>query len=87
MWLQNHIKFFEFDYALDICPDHITFDIFYIFGRWSLTLMWVLFFLFNYFFRIVVLLSFINFVDMFLGVLDCKVAKIGFEKVYLKLKK
>ena len=26
--------------------------------------------------------SFINFVDMFLGVLDCKVAKIGFEKVY-----
>ena len=35
-----------------------------------------------FFFRILVLLSFINFVDMFLGVLDCKVAKIGFEKVY-----
>ena len=39
------------------------------------------------FILIVVLLNFINFFDMFLGVFYCMVEKIGFEKVSLKLKK
>ena len=63
VWFQSLIENFEFDYALDIWLDHITSNMFYLFGRMSLTLVWVLFFPFFFFFLflIVVLLSFIKF--------------------------
>ena len=76
--LQNLIKNFEFNYALDIWLDHITFEMFHIFERMSLNLMWVLFFPF-FFIWIVVLVNFIILFDMFLGVFDWTVEKIEFE--------
>ena len=56
--LQNLIKNFEFDYALDIWLDLITFEMFYILRRRSLTLMWFLFF--PFFFWIVIFVDFFN---------------------------
>ena len=45
-------------------------------------------FIFNFFFYILncIFVEFYLFLDTFLGVFDCMVEKIGFEKVCLKLK-